>query len=381
MLSSTGSYLGRIGDDGAILGGGWLEDGPIVGVTADEVRYYDSDTQALTGTVALDAGPKQSLFNRVALDIDGDGVVVGTDGGEVVLVQGGDRRQLAGGADPVAVVSYAADQGLVAVGDTAGVVHLVNSATGRERWATDVMVEDSFAEVVGPERWAALGDLQDVLVSVEGYAFRTGPLFVEVLDGGDVLVGAGPYLRRLDSTSGAIEAEFLLDYARIPGQPATPRVAKGVTVAPDGRFEVLAGGVALADVDPTLSTAIWADIPTGRAAGVQTTSIVLDSSGVPWVGLDNGQLTRGTTEVAATGEPIPIGLATIRSVAVAPEGGAVLAAGDGGMVLWSTDGHQLLASAAPLGGNDESFISADGRQLITMSNQAGLDAALLRGPR
>jgi WD40 repeat protein len=364
VLTSTGAYLGTIGAGVDHLAGGWLDDGTIVGVTKDDVRFYDPDTWALTGTVPLPAPMFNPSSGPVPVQIAGDSVLVGTERGSLLVAAPDTSRVVPVSAAPIR--SIAAGPGTVAVGDTDGVVHLLDRSTGTVRWSAQVLPERSFREVMGEEAWAGLDPVRaGFIASFEPVIFGAGPAALVLADDGAVIAGAGTSLRRLDPTTGQVTASLLMQTTTYPW----PRNVAGVAARPGGGFYVLIGANAAGEVSADLTSARFGFVPTGRTdPNITARSLSIGPDGGPMFGLSNGVLARGITDdpLDAASNAVT-GLSEIRSLGRPASGTQVLAVGPGGLVVWSLDGAQLIARALPRDGHTSAWIDASGSEVIASS--------------
>jgi WD40 repeat protein len=323
------------------------------------VRFLDVETWALRRSVPIPAKVVDSLGN-VPVAFSSDMVAVGTEVGTVLIVDaGGAARTIA--ASGTGVRSVALTDSLLAVGDVDGTVHLIELATGAERWATGVMQERTYAELIGPERWSAMvPGTASSMMTLEPAMFRSGPAALRFTPDGALVVVAGAHLRRLDVQSGRVTA----DVAPIDAG-GFPRVYGFLAVGADGTV-ITAGGNKASVFDATFERVTLGAIPTGRDdLNLLVRAVVFDGSGRPWFGLNNGQLAHDLAETPRTVDENPsTGLSDIRGLSIGPGGGTLLAAGAGGIVVWSIDGRQLIARAVPRGDHAGGLVTADGNRVV-----------------
>ncbi|MGI9599164.1 MAG: protein kinase domain-containing protein [Acidimicrobiales bacterium] len=385
VLTNTGNFLGTIGDGESFIAGGYLDDGTIVGVTANEVQYYDPTTRALISTVSLpDLVTATDPFGSPVARLYDSTVILGTESGDVLKVNRGTIDVVPVGDVPVKAVAWSPSLDLLAVGDASGMIHLIDASSGAVRWSVDPLPELSHREVMGEEGYLALGTAGETLTQYDGLVFGSGKAHIDFENDGSLLVAVGTFLRRMDLADGTVTAEILLEHSPVPDVvPPFPRNPKRFIFTDERRqLVVLAGTSSVAVVDSGLTEAKWSEAATGRTSSVLPTSVMVDPDGVPWFGLSTGLLASGTTDGPADADPTVIGLGSVSDVSLSPDGRALLAAGEGGMVLWAIDGSQLLARAAPRSGNTEAWISADGEQLIVSDLSGAIESRIydISGP-
>ncbi|MGD9753507.1 MAG: hypothetical protein AB7W59_21135 [Acidimicrobiia bacterium] len=334
-----------------------LDDGTIAGLTANGVTFYDPDTAAPIRTVPLEVEVPARVGHDV-LAVQADLLAVGTTRGTVTLIDGGDVRILT--VSTHAVRSLAFGAGVIAVGTNDGTVHLLELESGQQRWATQVMPQQTYREVLGDDAWLALdAPLRDFYTGFEPLLLQTGPGNIIVEPSGRVVASAMLHLVALDGSTGEVAARTQNPLNPQHGIPFTLSLLSRL---PDGTLLAAASFKAVR-FGPDLDVLEDRAVPTGRMdTNVFARAVVVGSDGQPYWGLSNGQLARGTTAGPLDGAREVTGLTAALALAWA-EDGTLLVAGPGGVVAWASEARTLLGVAVPDGGNAGTSISPDGTLL------------------
>ena len=374
MLTSTGRYLGTIGNGQDFRAVEVLDDGTIVGLTATDLRFFDAGTGAETALIPVPGGQFEDRRVGVrSMDSDGSLVAVGTAAGSVLVVENGKPSELR--VSDQAIRSVAVSGASLAVGTVDGFVHLVDLRTGQTRWSTQVMLQRTFLEVVGQGVWDALPQqLQGLYKGVEGSTLQSGASTLVIEPSGRVVANGLVHLVALDGASGAITRRTVM-----PSSPTTgvPWLQHLLASLPNGRL-VTAGSFSAAIFDPALNVIEQRAVQTGRSdANVTATALTVRADGTPIWGLSNGQVVTGLGDSPlGDSDRAATGLAAATGVALAADG-RLLVAGDGGIVQWGLDGSSLVARAVPAGPNNGATVSEDGKLVVAAALDSGADSSLI----
>ncbi len=357
VLIKTKGLLGYVGSGVAYNSAVWSGDGTlIIGVRTDGIDIFDAQTFAALGTVDVaDTGPTASGPGALFAVTSQSRSIEIVDLRRAVVTQslGHDEQVISLAIDPAASI--------VAVGDAAGELRLVQLAGGEELWRTSAHPEQEFDLSSYPAGVEAPG-------AHEPASFALGVRGIDFADDGATLgtTGSG-FIRTWDVIDGAKRHEvpvFRRSFNRdenVFGSPEEIELIDGDAgaITHTSRYiqkwdlearTVEENSVVLSDAAPAS-----ADLLTVAAAFGSEFGIVVEVDQAQMVDLSTGQRPQAFNLQAGS---------LNANIAVSPDDNTLLSAGADGIVVWALDGRELL------GRSIES--SREVRGGLTISNDGNL---------
>jgi len=364
VLVGTGNLVGYVGET-AYESAVWSPDGGlIVGLRADAVDIFDSETGALTGTIVVQTG--------AAMDVSpaGDTVAVATAGTQVQLFDVTTAQAVGQPLEhgsTVQVVRFSPDGRTFATGDRSGVLRLFDASDQRLLFEVDAHPETSFLEVdVAPDvARTADHEPSSFPVGVRNMAFTP--------DGSAVATTGGLFIRTWSTADGTALTDTQIHRpSATPGQRFVGRPTEiflptgGEAIIRANRFVQrwnLPSNALIDEFELDLSNR------TGVVASLDTLGVSFTAERVAVADLDTiSILDIDSRDEIVVAFDIQAG-STTANVAFSPDGRTVAVAGTAGIVLWAVDGRELLAQAVPSNVTDRGplQISSDGQLLAVGS--------------
>ena len=385
VLVESDNFLGRLGAGTPYAWVAWTEQG-LIGITADEIQFFDQSTGQVADSIALPAPLASRFISRASADVEAETLALALQGGTVLIVDLVSREtsSFEHGVE-ISNIALNVDATQIVVGDRERNVSLVELDDSQEVWrASGLFPENSFADL----------DYPSDLVRGGNYGLYTSAGLTEVIYGngitavgfdqqGDVLAAVGGAVRRLSRETGS-EENFVAPFAGFEGE-LFPLPA--FFFYPVGDEIVLLAGPILIRMSGDFELIDTRMVETGRRddnIGPRWTFVDDDLSQISV--LESGQISRGyslitdsetyTTEFVS-GTLTQTAASNALWMAIDPTGRTAAIATPNGIVVTSLAGQQLLGRSVATDGHFEVGASPDGTRLVASTLASGREPLVL----